>query len=76
LAVNLWARWQAFLLAEDRAINSFGGGKLDQTVSGTVGRACERGLWWGPPCRFLIDVQPWFGRGHCERVAVRERGGE
>lgn len=74
---GLGERLFGFLLNEDRGLNALGGGKPDQTISGTVGRACGsvdpgQKRWWGPGARFAIEIQPWFGRGHCARAAQVE----
>ena len=65
------------LIAEDEALNALGGGSPRETISGTAGRACgEAGgkpYWWGPLLRALIEVQPWFGKGHCAREAAKEQ---
>jgi hypothetical protein len=65
-----------FLVGEDEAFNALGGGNYRQTISGTIGRACGyaggKPHWWGPICRFLLELMPWFGKGHCERQAIAE----
>lgn len=60
----------------DEAINAECGGSPRETISGTVGRACGDGggkrQWWGPAARAVIEVQPWFGNGHCAHTAEAE----
>lgn len=69
-------RLVGFLLGLDEAFNGLGGGSGRQSISGTIGRACGYAggtkHWWGPPCRWALEIQPWFGAGHCERVAIEE----
>lgn len=61
----------------DRAVAALFGARFFQTVSGSAGRACGLGggdtRWWGPSLRWLIDIEPWFGRGHCQRWAEAEQ---
>lgn len=68
----MWRRIVNFLLGLDMGVNGLGGGLPRETISGTVGRACDAGAWWGPAIRFAIEVQPWFGWGHCANVAAEE----
>ena len=57
-------------VAEDEAINAAGGGSPRQTLSGTIGRGLQRGYWWAPPARAVVDGI--FGQGHCARTAESE----
>jgi hypothetical protein len=75
---GLLARIQGFLLGQDEALTALGGGSAKKTISGTIGRACGysggKPRWWGPPLRWALEVQPWFGPGHCGRAAASELG--
>jgi hypothetical protein len=68
----MWGRVVNFLLGIDEGVNGLFGGARGETISGTVGRACAAGAWWGPAARAIIEAQPWFGWGHCANVAAEE----
>lgn len=69
---GLGRRLVNFALGVDEAVNGLGGGKPRETISGTVGRAQGAGLWWAPAAVWIIEIQPWFGPGHCARQAAIE----
>jgi len=68
--MNIFGRLRGFLVGQDEAVNALGGGKTDQTISGTVGRAVIAGKWWGWILAYAIDGL--FGEGHCARQAAQE----
>lgn len=57
-------------IAEDEALNALGGGKPQETISGTIGRGLLRGYWWAKPARAVVDGI--FGNGHCAKQAAKE----
>lgn len=59
-----------FALAEDFALNSLGGGKPNETISGTIGRAYRDGAAWAKAARWIVDGL--FGQRHCVRMAEKE----
>ncbi|HJR83456.1 MAG TPA: hypothetical protein VJ775_05970 [Sphingomicrobium sp.] len=67
---GLRERIWSFLIGQDRALNSLGGGKLEETISGTCGRALAEGKWWARPACWALDAI--FGQGHCAEQAARE----
>lgn len=57
----------------DRAVNSAWGGRRDESISGTVGRAAEAGKWWAvdiaqPVINAIMFLQP----NHCQVAAADE----
>lgn len=70
-------RFGRFLGDVDRAVMCLFGGRCYQSLSGSTGRACGWGggepKSWGPTACLLIEVQPWFGKGHCKRWAEEEQ---
>lgn len=68
--MNLWERVGNWALGEDRAFNALGGGSVNGTISGTVGRAVIAGKWWGWILAYGIDG--FLGEGHCARQAEKE----
>lgn len=69
-------RFGRFLGDVDRALMCLLGGRAYQSLSGSTGRACGfadgQVRWWGPEACWLIEIQPWFGKGHCKRWAEEE----
>ena len=57
-------------VAADEEGNAIGGGKANETISGTVGRALIKGSVWAKPASALIDGI--FGQGHCANQAAKE----
>lgn len=67
---SLMQRFINFAIGQDEALNGLGGGDPRETLSGTIGRGLERGYWWAPAARFVVD---WiFGQGHCAAQAAKE----
>lgn len=58
------------LVALDQTANAVLGGRFDETISGTIGRALAAGRRWARIARFLVDGV--FGQGHCARQARYE----
>ena len=67
---DLKKRALGFLIGIDEAFNAAGGGEPTQTISGTIGRGLQRGYWWAPAARKVVDAI--FGQGHCVNQAVKE----
>lgn len=73
-------RFGQFLGDADRSINTLGGGKFYQSMSGSAGRACGEGGGipkpWGPVAVKFIEKLPLIvpgGAGHCKFWAETEQ---
>ena len=69
---HLTQRLISVATALDELVNAVFGGKPGETISGTIGRACEKFSppWWAKPARFVTDA--FFGKNHCADVAAKE----
>lgn len=70
--MGLGERLLNFLYNDDRAINSLWGGRKNETISGTVGRAAWAGKWWAvylaqPIVNFIMR-----NPHHCAEAAAYE----
>ena len=58
-------------VSNDQTLNAALGGSEDETVSSRIGKAAERGVWWGGFLRALLDaIQP----NHCKDSIERDEG--
>lgn len=72
---SLLNRLKMFAIEEDSALNGLGGGKRDQTISGTLGRALAAGKPWAPMPVLALNMIVWWLTGdtdHCQNVAADE----
>ena len=60
------------MIAVDQFLNAVLGGRPNETISGTIGRACAepKPPWWAKPAEGFVDWLFW--KGHCAETAVAE----
>lgn len=68
-------RFLNVLVAIDQTANAVFGGRYDETISGTIGRAYydrsrRTAPLWAKVARWAVDGL--FGQGHCRRTAAYE----
>jgi hypothetical protein len=72
---GLLRRLGNFFIEEDEAANELGGGRVHETISGTIGRAQQSGRPWAGPVAAVVDGVAKLFSGkpdHCLRVAAAE----
>lgn len=73
--MNLSTRVYNFFNDLDKGLNTLGGGKPNQTISGTLGRGLVAHKWWAYA---LVPVVNFFAyliahqADHCQNAAIEE----